>query len=196
MFKTISLSNIKIMSEWTAYKNKNLIVPDKDDFDFQGRKYRKIVLNPALNSILMAIDKYWPPMGEVVTSGVRVPADSLRIIRGYLKSKDLARLYPDAMECEIDAKENGHYVWQMAWSNLLNKGVIINPPLPAECLMDYFRGDVNKKGKVINQSPHVRGTSFDLSGTDSLTIVKRLVEDKMIRGFLLERENNCIHCDI
>jgi hypothetical protein len=185
------------MSEWTAYKNKNLIVPGEDDFEFNGKKYRKVILNKSLDHILSLIDKYWPEKSEVVTSGVRVPSDSLRIIRGYLKSKDLSRLYPDAMTCDIDGRlDNGEYVWQMAWSSLLNKGVIINPPLPAECLMDYFRGEVNKKGKVINQSPHVRGTSFDLSGTDSLTIVKRLVEDKMIRGYLLERENNCIHCDI
>lgn len=170
---------------WTAYDNKNLLVPDS------------VALNERLNSVLCAIDKYWPPAGEKVTSGLRSPEDSLRIIRTYLKSKDLARLYPEAITCKIDAKEpTGWYVWQKAWSHLLNKGVIINPPLPAECLMDYMRDDVNRKGRVIGQSSHIRGTAFDISGTDSLTIVKRLVEDKMIRGYLLERENNCIHCDI
>lgn len=171
--------------KWTAYNNKNLLVPEK------------IILNEHLNSVLCAIDKYWPPNGETVTSGVRSPEDSLRIIRNYLKSKDLARVYPDAMTCAIDAKlPNGYYVWQMAWSNLLNKGVIINPPLPAACLMDYFRGGVNKKGRVIGQSPHTRGTAIDLSGIDSGVIVKRLVEDKMIRGYLVERENNAIHLDV
>jgi hypothetical protein len=170
---------------YSAYDNKNLIVP------------ATVVLNDRLNAVLTRIDKYWPPQGEKVTSGVRSPEDSLRIIRTYLKSKDLARHYPDAMTCKIDAKlSNGYYVWQMAWSHLLNTGVIINPPLPAACLMDYVRGGVNKKGQVIGQSPHIRGTAFDISGTDSHTIVKRLVEDKMIRGYLLERENNCIHCDI
>jgi hypothetical protein len=171
--------------KWTAYSNKNLLVPET------------VGLNERLNSVLCAIDKYWPPAGEKVTSGTRSPEDSLRIIRTYLKSKDLARLYPEALTCKIDAKATtGWYVWQNAWSHLLNKGVIINPPLPAECLMDYMRDGVNRKGRVIGQSPHIRGTAFDISGTDSLTIVKRLVEDKMIRGYLLERENNCIHCDI
>jgi hypothetical protein len=184
------------MSEWTAYKNKNLIVPGEDDFEFNGRKYRKVILNKTLDYILQQADKYWPEKSEIVTSGVRVPEDSLRIIRNFLKSKNLAKDYPDAMECPIDAKDGEYYVWQMAWSHLLNKGVIINPPLPANCLMDYFRNGVNKKGKLIGQSPHTRGTAFDLSGIDSLTIVKRLVEDKMIRGYLVERENNCLHCDI
>lgn len=171
--------------KWTAYNNKNLIVPEN------------IILNEYLNSKLCAIDKYWPPNGERVTSAIRSPEDSLRIIRKYLKSKDLARVYPDAMTCAMDAKlPNGQYVWQMAWSNLLNIGVIINPPLPAACLMDYFRNGVNRKGIVIKQSPHTRETAIDLSGIDSQTIVKRLVEDKMIRGYLLERENNCIHMDV
>lgn len=182
---------------WEAYNNKNLIVPNKDDFEFQGRKYRKIILNERLNSTLCAIDKYWAPKSEVVTSGVRAPKDSLRIIRNYLIQKNLFNTYPEAMTCAIDdKKEDGTYVWQMAWSNLLNLKVIINPPLPAVCLMDYFRNGKNKKGKLIGQSPHVRGTSFDLSGLDSHTIVKRLVEDKMIRGYLVERENNCLHIDI
>lgn len=171
--------------KWTAYGNKNLIVSEN------------IILNEHLNSVLCAIDKYWPPNGERVTSGIRSPEDSLRIIRNYLKSKDLARVYPDAMTCAIDEKlSNGNYVWQMAWSNLLNKEVIINPPLPATCLMDYFRGTVNKKWQVIKQSPHIKGTAIDLSGIDSEVIVKRLVEDKMIRGYLIERENNCIHIDV
>lgn len=170
---------------WTAYDNKNLLVPEK------------VVLNERLNSTLCAIDKYWPPKGETVTSGVRTPEDSLRIIRNYLKSKGLSLKYPEAMTCELtDENPDGTYVWQKAWSNLLNIGVIINPPMPAACLMDYFRNGVNKIGQVINQSPHVRGTSIDLSGTDSEVIVKRLVEDKMIRGYLVERENNCIHIDV
>jgi hypothetical protein len=171
--------------KWEAYNNKNLLVPDN------------IILNERLNSTLVAIDKYWPPAAEKVTSGVRTPEDSLRIIRNYLKSKGLALKYPEAMTCEMDAKNpDGTYVWQKAWSNLLNIGVIINPPLEAECLMDYIRNGKNKIGQTIRQSPHVRGTSIDLSGIDSHTIVKRLVEDKMIRGYLLERENNCIHIDV
>jgi hypothetical protein len=181
---------------WSAYDNKNLIVPDVDDFEFNGRKYKKVLLNERLNATLVNIDKYWAPNSEIVTSGLRVPKDSLRIIRQYLVAKDLARVYPDAMTCSIDDKyPDGNYVWQMAWSHLLNKGVIINPPLAAKVLMDYIRNGVNKKGNIIGQSPHILG-AFDLSGLDSLTIVKRLVEDGMIRGYLVERENNCLHCDI
>jgi hypothetical protein len=169
---------------WKAYDNKNLLVP------------RSVVLNERLNSVLCAIDKYWPPNGETVTSGVRTPEDSLRIIRTYLKRKDLARIYPEAMTCAIDDKDGDIYAWQTAWSHLLSLKVIINPPLPAKCLMDYYRNGKNKKGQIIGQSPHIRGTAIDLSGIDSEVIVKRLVEDGMIRSYLVERENNCIHIDI
>lgn len=171
---------------WSAYNNKNLIVP------------KDIVLNEYLNAALVRMDSYWPPNSEKVTSGVRTPEDSLRIIRTYLKHEDLARVYPKAMTCPVDGAytDSGEWLWQMAWSHLLNKGVIINPPLAAKCLMDYYRNGKNRKGQIIGQSPHVKGTAIDLSGIDSEVIVKRLVEDKIIRGYLVERKNNCIHLDV
>lgn len=179
-----------------AYQNKNLIVPDRDGFEFNGKTYRKVILNEELDSILSAIDHYWPPHSEIVTSVIRVPEDSLRIIRQYLRSTGLDRKYPEAMTCDILDQVDGNYVWQKGWSALLNAGVIVNPPYSAICLMDYYRDKVNKKGQLIGQSPHVKKKAFDLSGLDSLTIVKRLVEDGMIRGYLIERMNNCLHIDI
>ena len=100
------------------------------------------------------------------------------------------------MVTDVETKVGDRYIWQMAWSNLLNLGVIINPPLPAVALMDYWRGGLNKKGMLIGVSPHTKGKSFDLSGTDSLAIVQSLKLKEKIKGYLLERENNCIHVDI
>jgi hypothetical protein len=169
-----------------SYNNKNLIVP------------ATIVLNGALDKALSEIDIYWQGRKEIVTSGVRGPEDQLRIIRNYLRSKGLVSKYTEAMSCGLNDKypDSEEYVWQKGWSALLNAGVIINPPFPAVVLMDYFRNGVNKKGQLIGQSPHTRGTAFDLAGLDSLDIVKKLVDDKKVRGYLLERENNCIHVDI
>jgi hypothetical protein len=166
-------------------KNKNLKVANT------------VVLNEKLDDFLAEVDSYWT-FPETVTSGVRVPDDQMRIIRQYLIAKGLDSKYPEAMTCNIRDKyvQNGHYVWQMAWSSLLNKGVIINPPYPAEVLMDYYRNGMNKKGQVIGQSPHTRGTAFDISGLDSLPIIKKLLMDGKIKGYLVERENNCIHVDI
>lgn len=169
-----------------SYSNKNLIVS------------KSIVLNEKLDDVLSEIDSYWEGRSEKVTSAVRIPSDQLRIIRKYLVLKGLDKKYPEAMTCNsmdvwTDKKE---YMWQSGWSALLNAGVIINPPYPAIVLMDYFRNGINKRGQLIGQSPHTRGTAFDLSGIDSLDIVKKLVADGKIKGFLVERENNCIHCDI
>jgi hypothetical protein len=168
-----------------AYNNKNLKVG------------KHIVLNERLDNLLSEIDSYWT-FPETVTSAVRVPEDQLRIIRTYLKARGLDKKYPEAMTCNIRDKytDKDEYIWQMGWSALLNAGVIINPPYPAACLMDYFRNGQNRKGVVIGQSPHTRGAAFDLSGLDSIDVVKRLLADGKIRGYLVERENNCIHVDI
>lgn len=155
-----------------------------------------VVLNERLDKVIYDIDCDFRGHPEVVTSGVRTPEDQLRIIRNYLRELGLESKYPEAMTGEINEREGEHFTWQMGWSALLNAGVIINPPLPAIVLMDYLRGGVNKKGNLIGQSPHTRGTAFDLSGTDSLMIVQRLKLAGYIRGYLLERQNNCLHIDI
>jgi hypothetical protein len=169
-----------------AYKNKYLIVPEK------------VVLTDELDKKLTELDIYFKDHPETVTSGLRTVEDQLRIIRKYLKVKGLDKKYPDTFVCDANEKytDKNEFIWQMAWSNLLYVGVIVNPPYPATCLMDYFRGGINKKGLQIGQSPHTRGKAFDLSGLDSEPIVHRLRSEGKVRGYLIERENNCLHVDI
>lgn len=157
-----------------------------------------VVLNDALDSKIAEIDHYWEGRKEMVTSGVRDANDQIRIIRKYLTSKGLSSKYPEAMTGDVKSvdPETGLYKWQMGWSALLNIGVIINPPFTAVVLMDYLRNGKNKKGQSIGQSPHTRGTAFDISGLDSAGIVKQLKDDGKIRNYLIERENNAIHIDI
>lgn len=169
-----------------AYSNRYLIVPPH------------VVLNEDLDAVLYEIDCDFRENREKVTSGVRTSEDQLRIIRTYLRSKGLDNTYPEAMTAEVLDRVEGsdHFVWQKGWSALLNAGVIINPPVPAVVLMDYVRGGVNKKGQIIGMSPHTRGKAFDLSGLDSLPIIQGLKLKGKIKGYLLERENNCLHVDI
>jgi hypothetical protein len=170
----------------SAYNNKNLIV------------HKGIVLNADLDGVLSDIDSYWEGRKEKVTSAIRTIDDQLRIIRDYMVDHGLDKKYPDAMTCDVRAKfpNMNFYKWQMPWSTLLNIGVIINPPIAAKCLLDYWKNGVNKKDTLIGQSPHTKGKSFDISGLDSLDIIKRLLADKKIKGYLIERKNNCIHIDI
>jgi len=166
-----------------------------------------VKLTPVIDPVITALDKFFAEakIKSYVTSGLRDATDQLEVIRMYLKAKKLDQKYPHAMVCRVDDFEFNEYAWQMAWSNLLAIGVIINPPLRAKCLMDYMSGGKNKKGEFINQTPHATGNCFDIGGAGGLnsTIADELVvmEKAMKTGIsgliniLPEHNNNAIHCD-
>lgn len=145
-----------------------------------------------------------------VISGLRDANAQLRIIRDFLVKHKLDKKYPAALTCNVNdkatidfmGKSTIVYVWQMAWSNLLNIGIIINPPIGAICLMDYInKSGENKKGKFIDASPHFKGGCFDIGGGNDgigpeTEFMKKLIgKVKGLVGILPERGNNCLHCD-
>jgi hypothetical protein len=165
-----------------------------------------VVLTPIIEPVIVALDVYFQQhnLKAYVTSGLRDENDQLNVVRSYLTKKELHAKYPAAMTCQVDDKNpDGTYVWQMAWSNLLNVGVIINPPFKAVCLMNYVRNGINKKGKTINQTPHAGGKAFNIGGggngiMDEVAVLNDAVKEKKIPGlksFLQERENNALHVD-
>lgn len=166
-----------------------------------------VKLTPVIEPVIIALDKLFleAKIKSYVTSGLRDANDQLEVVRHYLTAKKLDKKYPHAMACRVDDFEFNEYAWQEAWSNLLNIGVIINPPLRAKCLMDYFSGGKNKKGQFINQTPHSTGNCFDIGGAGGInaTIADELVvmEKAMKIGIpgliniLPEHNNNAIHCD-
>jgi hypothetical protein len=167
-----------------------------------------VVLTPVIEPVICALEVYFREanLKAFVTSGLRDAHDQLRIVKRYLVVKGLAQLYPAAMACKHPLEKEGkHYVWQLAWSHLLNAGVIINPPLAAECLMDYMRNGKNRKGTIINQTPHANGVCFDIGGAggedatikDELTVMQRAMKAgvKGLINILPEHNNNAIHCD-
>jgi hypothetical protein len=178
----------------SAKNNKWLIVQDS------------VILTPVIEPVIVALDEYFErhKLKAFVTSGLRDHNAQLRVVRNYLVRKGLDKVYPLAMTCKAEDKNpDGTYVWQMAWSNLLNVGVIINPPLRAQCLMNYIRNGVNKKGQFINQTPHAAGKAFNVGGgsngiMDELAVLNEALKEKKIPGlksFLAERENNALHVD-
>ena len=93
-----------------------------------------VQLTPHIIPVIVALDEFFQShqLKAFVTSGFRDPADQLNVIKGYLKRKSLDNLYADAMACSVhDTLPDGTFTWQMAWSNLLNVGIIINPPFRA-----------------------------------------------------------------
>lgn len=167
-----------------------------------------VILTPIIEPVICALDKVFAERGlrAFVTSGLRDAHDQLRIVKKYVVAKGLDRLYPELANCTDPAKKNGrYYEWQMAWSHLLHNGVIINPPLASECLMDYWRDGKNKKGQIINQTPHVTGACFDIGGAggddatikDELVVMRKAMQLGIpgLINILPEHNNNAIHCD-
>lgn len=171
-----------------------------------------VILTPVIESVIIALDKYFEEANTIawVTSGKRTADDQLRIIRNELIKRKLDVKYPEAISKKVDEKiiKDGQsvYGWQWGWSALLNARFIVNPPMPAICLMDYISGGVNKKGKLINASPHFNGTAFNVGGgadgisgtvTNELAIIQKALNAKLkgLKSILAERNNNAIHCN-
>lgn len=167
-------------------------------------------LTETIDPVITALEPYFEKakLKAFVTSGLRTSKDQLRIVQKYLTRQGLDKTYDECANCtdvhSRNTKWDGVWVydWQPGWSALLNAGVIINPPLPAECLMDYIRDGKNKKGQVIGGSPHFNGTAFDIGGggdgiENEMAVVKQAIADKVkgLKGHLPERNNNCVHID-
>lgn len=165
-------------------------------------------LTEIIDPVIVELDAYFKEanLKAYVTSGLRTSKDQLTIIKNYLVRKKLDDDYPESAFCEevhkkIEWKGKDVYQWQPGWSALLNAGVIINPPLPAECLMDYFRDGKNKKGDVIGSSPHFNGVCFDVGGgadgiEQEIAVIKSAMgKVKGMRGYLAEHANNAVHID-
>jgi len=183
----------------TAYENKWLTVG----------KNSGVRLTPIIEPVIIALDSYFEKANVKarVTSGERTSGDQLAIIRKYCEAYGVDQEFPEILTCQvldkIDLGEAGKiFKWQRAWSRLLNKGIIVNPPAPAKCLFDYIRDGVNKKGNEIGLSPHYYGKAFDISGgvdhdpTNELAVIQSAMgKVKGLKGYLLERKQNCLHVD-
>lgn len=159
-----------------------------------------VILTPIITPVIEGLDKYCAAAGfhATVTSGLRDAEKQLNVIREYLTTKGLLLKYSDYYKWKATDIVNGQYVWQMAWSDLLHNGVIINPPIAAVCLMDSLRADgTNRRGSIIHETPHSHGTAFNIGGIAILPIVQKALAEKMpgLLDFLVERENNAIHID-
>lgn len=166
-----------------------------------------VVLTKHIDQVIFDLDAHFAKVKLVsqVTSGLRDALSQLRIIRNALTRRGLAELYLDTFEdinkkIEWEGKEV--FAWQPGWSALLNIGYVVNPPFPAEVLMNYYRpgSTENSKGKIIQSSPHFRGTAFDVGGgpnglNDEVAVVEAS-KVKGIKSWLRERENNCLHIDV
>lgn len=177
------------------------------NFKSTNNKYLKVstnvVLTSTIDNVITSLDPYFERCPAVVTSGFRDGARQLKVIISYLKVKGIINQYSGCENWKVtdmDPNNKANYIWQMAWSHLLSVGVIINPPVQAKCLRDYFRNGKNLKGVMFNQTPHATGKAFNIGGSsngpaDEAQCIERAIADKLpgIVNYVFERENNCIH---
>lgn len=172
-----------------------------------GETESRVILTPIITPVIIGMEKFFMEAEHyaVVTSGLRDAVSQLRIIRQEIVHRKLDTVYPEVLTCKPQDEIDGKYVWQQAWSKLLSIGFIVNPPLEAKCLMDYFgptgKGP-NMKGVLIHQTPHARGIAFNIGGAgngvdDEAKILQKAFTAKLLglSNFLIERNNNALHCN-
>lgn len=166
-----------------------------------------IVRTSITDSVISKLDKYFEQseLHAKVTSILRTQEKQLEIIQSYLIRYKLDGEYQDTMTCHVEDyhtndKNEKIYAWQLAWSKLLNIGIIINPPVKAVVLLDYIKQGVNKKGEFIPESNHFSGKAFDIGGGSDISEELYVVSDAMkkdkllgIKNYVVERQNNCLH---
>ena len=169
--------------------------------------YPGVVRTSITDIVIFKLEKYFAGKQHVayITSIKRTAEDQLKVIQDYCKQNKIDKEFPEIINCSVSDKlPDGTYAWQKAWSRLLNKGFIINPPSKAVVLFDYYKNGKNKKGEEIPPSGHFYGDCFDIGGkggidptpNDELEIISYAMgqdKDLGIESFLLERNNNCLH---
>lgn len=163
----------------------------------------QVVLTPYLESIVERMGSFTGNRIVRLTSGVRTVQEQLGVIAYWaLKMKvqfpefDRFDLHGKTV---VDGKEL--YRWQRTWSKLLNLGIIVNPPLAAECLEDYIVDGHNKKGEIIEGSSHSRATALDFVCDEGLDIMLNIVKEAQkagvpIKSYRVERKQYCVHVNV
>ena len=169
------------------------------------------ISSPEIERTLPLLDPYFEGELSFVTSGFRTAQKQLAIIVEKVAMRKLAHEYWEYAQMlgsehfvHVIVDGENLYWWQRAWSKLLNIGDIVNPPVPAEVLFDYFRpgSTENKKGLIIPMSTHQRGLALDIGGGQNLQEkAKRVLHAEQqgkcfIKNFLIERINNAVHVDL
>lgn len=167
-----------------------------------------VVRTAQTDPVIVRLDAYFGERNHRawVTSILRDPAAQLRLIQDYCRQRNIkyTQIHWATVQSRMDFQGREVYQWQPAWSALLSLGLIVSPPLDAECLMDYWREGINKKGRMIPASRHQLGTEFDIGGrggsdatvADEVAIVqeaRRRDPAIGIRAYTIERMNNCLH---
>src|SRR3989304_4167147 len=104
-----------------------------------------VIRTPVTDAVIARLEPYFMARSHhtLVTSVLRDEEAQLREIKDLARKHGIDILRPEITYATLHGKMNWagqtYYQWQPAWSLLLNKGVIVSPPLDAECLFDYWK---------------------------------------------------------
>jgi len=170
-----------------------------------------VARTPETDPAIAQLDMYFGRAGlrQRITSIHRTPPEQLKIIllyaRGHGIPTEFSPDWKDIMRVVDDPQYGKIFCWQKVWSELLSRGIIINPPMQARCLMDYMRNGRNMKGSIIYTSPHVATWKcFDIGGWSpedptvekEWNVVQTAIQSGVRIRAQVERANNCIHCEV
>lgn len=148
-----------------------------------------------------------------VTRGHSTPLEQLQTIADFalrhnvrFHEFDAENFAPEDLHRTVEIDGQHRYCWQQTWSRLLHLGIVVNPPLVAECLEDYINDQgYNRKGESIQPSPHILSDPIDFSaridGAPNMPKVIELLTTAMnngagIRFVKPEPKNGCVHIDL
>lgn len=170
------------------------------------------VLDDKQKQVIYNIQPFTVGMDLEVTRGHSSPLEQLNTIEAFAVKNNCrfsefksGNLYDD-VDIWIDGEKKRVYCWQQTWSMLLHKGVIVNPPIAAECLFEYINAaGINRKGELIPPSPHIMRDPIDFSarvnGTPNMAFVAKILNRAKasgagIRFVKQEPKNGCVHIDL
>jgi hypothetical protein len=176
-----------------------------------------VIRTPQTDIVIEKLTPYFEAAGFVgrITSVLRNQWQQLMLIQSLAEQNKIITS-GFILDFEYTGSYQGQVVpyWQIVWSSLLNKGIIINPPVPAIVLMDYIRNNINKKGMLIGATPHHTGLCFDLGGRVLVNnaLVERIddvynivckaksdgvgIETNIDSNPLIEHQNNAVHVQV
>lgn len=184
------------------------------------------VLDDKQKQVVFNIQPFTVGLDLEITRGHSTPLQQLNLIELYARKERC--LFTEFVmgdvhaiaEIWIDGIQRKLYAWQQTWSMLLHRGIIINPPLVAECLFDYTNAaGHNKKGELIQPSPHIKDVptaeqlatgeyvicpidfSQKVNGVPNIQLAARILTQAKAAGaglryVKLEPHNGCVHCDL
>jgi hypothetical protein len=188
---------------------KLVAIDQEEDMDLKNLTFRPGVIRTlATDLVIERLDPFFGAAGHraEITSVLRTQESQLQVITDYARMRSI--LKPGEKLNFADVVEHGGKSvprWQLVWSTLLSLGVLINPPRSAAVLTDYFKDGENRKGQIIQPSSHFLGKAFDIGGRggdprtaqDEYDIIMKAAKTGIgIKSVVLERANNCVHCNV